>query len=227
MINTVNLDNLEGLPDRFIHRLIKIRRLFVSFDHLESIEKMDQVQNLISEIDSYCSENMINGFHFTRADIKEIEDNGLLVRTGSDIRDIFLKSHGHLFSSKETETILKAWKASFSDDDKQIFFNFTQNALNNGGAELLLTYYGGEQIYSPLYQLKGIGNKLKKIGTPIIVKCKLNPRAIKTFLEKPWGKIAVSSYHRTQNSNASKIDQDGYQFISVPPSDIEIIRYKT
>ncbi|MCJ7449359.1 MAG: hypothetical protein MUO72_16915 [Bacteroidales bacterium] len=227
-MNIVNLDNLEGLPDKFINRLKKINKIFVSFDHLEHIENIPLVRDLIKEIDSYCIANVIIGFHFTRAEIKDIKDAGLLVRTGSEIRETFLKNYSHLFSPNEIKSIVDAWKLNFSDDDvkyrdKQINFNFTQDALNNGGAEELLAYYGGEQIYSPLIQIDNIKDKLKKIGTPIIIKCKLNPMNVHTNIEKPWGKIAVSSYHRTQNINASRIDQDGYQLVPVPPTDIEII----
>lgn len=224
----LNLDDLKGLPNTFFNRLLRIKEILKSTDHLENIESLQVVQDIIVDIDNYCCKNLIIGFHFTRANIIDIRENGLIVRSGNEIRTSFLEKYGDLFTSYEISLIKEAWKTNFKEDDtknrdKKIFFNFTQTALKTGGAELLLTYFGGEQIYFPIYQKPNINEKLKKIGTPVIIKCKLNANNIKTFIEYPWGKIAVSSFHRTQNPNASIIDQDGSQYIPVPPCDIEII----
>ncbi|HUX95063.1 MAG TPA: hypothetical protein VMV47_04960 [Bacteroidales bacterium] len=97
--------------------------------------------------------------------------------------------------------------------------------MKNDGAELLLSYYGGEQVYFPLFELPNIGEKLKNIGIPMILKCTLNPNDINTFIEYPWGKITVSSYHRIKNPDAIVVDQDGYQKVGVNPENIEIIKY--
>lgn len=43
--------------------------------------------------------------------------------------------------------------------------------------------------------------------------------------ENPWGRIAVSTYHRLLNPDAFQEDQDGYQNVNVKPQDIEIIEY--
>lgn len=224
----LNLNDLQGLPNTFSDRLLKIKEILKSTDHLENIESIHEVQDIIADIDNYCCKNLIIGFHFTRANIIDIKENGLIARTGNEIRKSFLEKYGDLFTSGEISLIKESWRTNFKKEDaknrdKKIFFNFTLTALENGGAELLLTYFGGEQIYFPIYQKPNISEKLKKIGTPVIIKCTLNPKNIKTFIEHPWGKIAVSTFHRTQNPNASIIDQDGSQYIPVAPCDIEII----
>ena len=102
-----------------------------------------------------------------------------------------------------------------------IFFNFTEDALHNGGAEDLLNHYGGEQVpicfcQPPLFIQGGtnkqcsICKKLSQIGEPLLVRCSLDPKIVNTFTENPWGKILVSSFHVEVNSEAYRIDQDGY-----------------
>lgn len=123
------------------------------------------------------------------------------------------------------------WEIYFTKDqmkarDNRIFFNFTQDSLNDLRAEPALSNFGGEQVHMPIQSFRCIGDKLKKMGRPLIIKCKLNPKVINTFIENPWGQIAVSSYHRLQNPNAATIDQDGYQTVNVPPENIEIIECK-
>jgi len=225
----VDFENLIGLSPRFLEQLDKKKDLFMRFDSFERIEQDDDIHFLIEQIDDYCNNNLIVGYHYTRALENDILKNGLLISTGSVIRDRFIKNHHSLFSKSEIDVILNTWERCFDKDDEEvrdnrIWFNFTKNALGNGGAELLLKYYGGEQVYAPIYQIKGIGSKLRKIGVPLIVKCRLRPQRITTFTEHPWGKIAVSSYHRLQNLEAFVFDQDGYQTCSVSSTDIELIK---
>lgn len=77
----------------------------------------------------------------------------------------------------------------------------------------------------PLQELKDIGTKIKEIGTPMIIKCVLNPNNLNTFYEYPWGRIAVSTYHSLLNVEALRDDQDGYQSVNVKPENIEIIYF--
>src|SRR5690606_41099815 len=77
----------------------------------------------------------------------------------------------------------------------------------------------------PLQDLPGIGEKIKNIGIPLILKCILKPSNLKTLFKYPWGRIAVSSYHCNINPEAIQFDPDGYQTDAVNPNDIEIIDY--
>jgi hypothetical protein len=225
----IDLEKLIGLSPRFLEQLDKNKDLFMRFDSFERIEQDDDIHFLIEQINDYCNNNLILGYHYTRALENDILKNGLLIRTGSEIRNEFIKNHHSIFSKSEIDEILNAWECSFDKQDEEvrdnrIWFNFTKDALKNGGAELLLKYYGGEQVYAPIYQINGIGSKLSKIGVPLIVKCRLKPQEITTFSEYSWGKIAVSSYHRLQNLEALVFDQDGYQTCSVSSTDIKLIK---
>lgn len=230
-MDIINLETLEGLPPEFIKRLAAFNDNFVQTKFLENLQDIFELQVIIYEINHYCEENRIYGFHFTRTDQKSILKFGLIPRSGFEIRHKFLTMYGHKFSSQEKELIIKAWTEYFSKKqreirDNHIYFNLTQNALKNGGAELLLKYYGGEQVYNPIYEIEKVSDQLQSFGTPMILKCILNPKDLYTYIQNPWGSIAVSSYHRFLNPNAYVIDQDVYQITQVSPSNIEIIKFK-
>lgn len=227
-MNVVNLNNLEGLPEKYITQLEKFKYMLLEVDFLEDLEDETQIQNLIIEINNYCYENLIIGYHYTRAVVEEILENGLLIRSGSEIRNCFIEKYGSMFTLKEIDIIKKAWESYFFLKQKKIrnnliYFNFTQEALNNGCAYELLNFFGGEQVHMPLQDIKGISKKLSSIGFSLILKCKLSPHNLITATENPWGKIAVSTYHNRHNSNVFRKDIDGYQTIPVPAKNIEII----
>lgn len=228
-MNTINLNDLTGLPKSLIQELSNFNEEFKSTDFLEHLEENWELSELIIMIDEFCKKNEVIGFHYTRAHPEDILTEGLLARSGQEIRSEFLKKHSKLFNQSEIQQIKDAWDRTFDDHnqeyrDNHVFFNFTLTALNGNGSELLLENYGGEQVYRPIYEMDGIKNKIVKIGTPLIAKCRLNPNDLNTFIQHPWGKIATSTYHRTQNPNAYQTDQDGYQRMTVPPERIELIR---
>lgn len=214
-----------------LHRLSKYDNVLREVDFLEDLQSERGLQEVICEIDRFCAANEIIGFHFTRAHAEDILKQGLLARSGKDIRREFLCKHSNPFTKTELETIEQSWKRGFDETDERsrdhrIFLNFTLDALKNGGAEPLLKNFGGEQVYAPLQNLPEIGQKIRNIGTPLIVKCRLDPNKVSTFIQHPWGMIAVSTYHRTQNLAAGVIDQDGYQATPVPAQHIEIIYFE-
>lgn len=227
-MNIINLESLEGLPNNYIVKLGTFRQEFLDCEFLEELDENSAVQEVIAEIDQLCNENHIIGFHFTRADPKHILEKGLLSRTGQEIREDFLLNYGKEFKTEEIDEIKSAWKIGFDDSDKmardnRVFFNFTKEGLRNGGAELLLKNVGGEQVYWPLYRNQKLQAKIQTLGAPLILKCTLIPNNIKTYIEHPWGKIAMSSFHRTINTKAYQTDQDGNQKTPVSPELIEII----
>lgn len=224
----LNLESLEGLPNIYIAQLKKFDQIFKTHRFLENYENRENINRLIFDINNYCLDNKIIGFHYTNAIENDFREKGMIIRSGEEIRSDFVQRFFHLFDNKEQIEIKKKWLQRFGkkdteNRDNRIFFNFTKNALIERGAELLLQYYGGEQIYFPLFELPTIGKKLKKIGKPIILKCILDPNEVVTNIQNPWGKIIVSSYNRTLNPNAHAVDQDGYQKKRVPSGNIEII----
>ncbi|HAD08366.1 MAG TPA: hypothetical protein DCF62_02685 [Porticoccaceae bacterium] len=228
----IDLTRPQDLPNRFVHRLNAIDDLCRNNEFSEVLVEISDVSILVREIDAYCHENEIVGIHYTRAVPGSIKERGLLIRSGSEIRSAFLEEHGHRFTSEEITLIKDRWESYFagmqrSARDNRIFFNFTESALGNGGAEYLIGLYGGEQVAMCFELEDPIGIKLAEIGEPLIVRCALNPSDVKTFMEYPWGKILVSSYHLSKNSEAYGIDQDGYQSVAVAPEKIVEVKALT
>lgn len=226
----VDLENLSGLPKEFIKRLKTYDTIFMQYNFLEHFEDNENIYQLIIDINNFCLENKVIGYHYSNGMENDFLEKGIMIRSGKEIRQDFIERHFYLFSKEEQNQILFKWKERFDDEDAEvrdncIFFNFTKGALKDGGAELLLRYYGGEQVYFPIFQLPQIGTKLENIGIAMILKCTLNPKDINTFIEYPWGKITVSGYHRIVNPVAHEVDQDGCQRVGVSPENIEIIKY--
>jgi len=228
----IDLTKPKDLPERFTSRLKSIRRLCEATEFSEVLVDKSEVVSLVCDIDRFCSMNQVIGVHYTRAIPESIRTYGLLVRNGKDIRRSFLRDYGHMFSSSELDEIKKRWGSYFiggqSDGrDGRIFFNFTEDELDRSGTEYLLGLYGGEQV-SMCFELdEPIGQKLANIGKPLLVRCALQPSLVKTFIENPWGKILVSSYHLAVNPKACRIDQDGYQTVPVNSENIVEIRELT
>lgn len=226
----INLNNLQGIPNELVEKLSNNHQAFLETDSLDNLLEVEEVWNAMVKIDEYCRKGQIIGFHYTRAIPEILIKSGLICRTGKEIRSTFLRDYGNSFTDQEQTTILKKWDDHFdkqqqSSRDNYLFFNFTTSALYDHGAESLLTNFGGEQVYMPIFELDSISTKIKNLGTPMILKCRLDPNHINTFYEYPWGKIAVSSFHAMCNDEACRIDQDGYQSVNVKPSEIEILYY--
>ncbi|MFD0707455.1 hypothetical protein [Photorhabdus akhurstii] len=217
------------LPDEFVARLRAIESSCISQEFSESLVEQRNISTLVRDIDLYCRNNRIIGVHYTRAVPESIRSKGLLIRNGKEIRETFLNKYGHLFSQEETLTIKERWERYFdhrqsSARNRRIFFNFTEIELGRSGTKYLLGLYGGEQVNMCFEPDEPLGLKFGAIGEPMVVRCSLDPNEVKTFIEYPWGKILVSSFHALINPDAYRIDQDGYQSIPVKPEDIVEIR---
>lgn len=224
----IKLHSIAQIPSDVLRNLESFTDVFKEQESWEQLLKIPSLLQIVKELDEFCLQERVFGYHYTRAERESIEQHGLLALSGDERRRDFLDRYGHLFTDEQRDRIRKKWQY-FSPEmckirDHRIFFNFTLDALEDNGAENLLKYYGGEVVYFPLCddpELKGI---LETIGQPMIVECVLNPAELTTFYEYPWGKIWLSSYHVTLNPKACRCDQDGYQEISVRAEQIHSIQ---
>jgi len=230
-VNIIDLQEPNTLPHPFVDELKRHNQLFIKYNYLEDVKKDFSLQTIITEIDMYCSRNMIIGYHFTRAIADDLIREGLTIRTGDQIRSKFLADHSSLFSEEEIRIIQQAWSEYYIPSikeirDRRLWFNFTKTALHKGSTDPLLQNYGGEQIYFCLESNPEISRKISKVGIPYIVKCILEPKNIHPFMMYPWGSIIVSSYHVRVNSEAMQVDMDGWQSVPVPPDQMELIPHE-
>jgi hypothetical protein len=96
--------------------------------------------------------------------------------------------------------------------------------LDNGGAEYLITYFGGEVVNMPLTSDKEIAAVLRTLGQPLIVESTLPAEKLHTFSEIPWGRTWLSSHHVTINQEASRCDVDAYAIEPVSAGQIMSVR---
>lgn len=159
----MNIDLCQPLtlPNEFVNRLKAIEYSYF-FKNTEELFEYSYIATLIKDIDLYCRSNRIIGIHYTRAMPESIRSKGLLIRNGNQIRQAFLEEYGYLFSQEETQNLKKEWSNYFnclqsSVRDERIFFNFTENELEQDGVSRLLEAYGGEQIGMPIERKDTLG----------------------------------------------------------------------
>lgn len=199
--------------------------IFRKCEFMEQLIEYPDLASVIRSMNEICLKEGVIGIHYTRAVRKEIEANGLILSTGKNRRQLFIQQHGQRFTNEQLQKISNLWENYFNNlqakvRDNRIWFAFTLLGLENGGAGSLLSYYGGEQVNMPLTDDVEIVTILKELGEPLIVECFLDPRLLKTFAELPWGKIWLSTYHLTINSEAYQFDVDAYQEVPVHAQNI-------
>lgn len=224
----LNLCTLAGFPSFFFKEMEKHTELLLNTEFDDELVENSAFLNLVERITDFSRDCKIIGYHYTRADKDDILKGGLKSRTGQEIRETFLSRYGKLFTPKELDIIKNAWNAYFNKNmiscrDYRIFFNLTTTALFDSGAEPLLQYYGGEQVYMPLKGFPSIAKKIQNIGTPLLIKATLDPCQLKLFDYKDIAKVAISSYHRLLRPDATQYDQDAYQREPILPNQVEII----
>lgn len=225
-MDAVDLQRPELLPEALRQRLNSIESLCRNEEFSEKLVEHPEVRNIVIEVDNYCMQRRVLGIHYTRAIRADIEQKGLVVRTGAEIRDEFVQRFGHIFETDEMEWLQNKWSShqvTQSDvRDSMLWFNFTLSAYGGSGSEYLLGMYGGEQIHMGIDFNTPIGRKLASIGEPLLVKCALDPQKVRTFIGHPWGKILVSSFHLCVEPEAYRIDQDGKVTESISPQDLVV-----
>ncbi len=222
----VDLQRPDLLPKELILLLSSIVSQCLDEKFSEELVQHPEVNKIAIELDHYCMQRQVWGIHYTNAIRSDIEKNGLLIRTGAEIRADFLQRFGHMFEEDEINWLQSLWsshQARQSDTrDSMLWFNFTLDAYGSRGSEYLLGMYGGEQVHMGVELDTPIGKKLASIGEPLIVKCALNPQEVKCSIDYPWGKILVSSFHLSISPEACRIDLDGRIREPVTPENLFI-----
>jgi hypothetical protein len=222
----IRLDSSRQIPEYNRRRLQRFDPLFAASESVETLLENAEIYEIARELDSICLQRSVTGYHYTRAVRRDIETNGLQAGTGAERRRLFLANYGNRFTESQRERILTIWGSYFNGPYEEarngkVWFNLTPHALVDGGADRLLTYFGGEVVYMPLTEDKAIAAVLEEIGEPLVVRCILAPERLVTFWpDIPWGTTWLSTYHRARNRNALRLDLDIYSEHSILPSQL-------
>ncbi|MFT3995301.1 MAG: hypothetical protein QM660_13390 [Dysgonomonas sp.] len=111
---TVNLGNLNGIPNVFLKKLEKFDSLFYQNNFLENFWDKESINDIIITINEYCESNTILGIHYTKTVPEEIFKTGLTCRSGEEIRDTFMINYGYLFTEDEKGKIIESWDDYFN-----------------------------------------------------------------------------------------------------------------
>ncbi len=224
-----NVSDPAAIPQEYRQRLSHLALLFHEYQFVEQLLDSPELADIAGELDEMCFTDRVVGFHFTRGTGESINEQGLIVSTGADRRRVFLEQYGHLFTPAQRTAIEQSWSDYFDRNqdrarDGKVWFTLTQEPLADGGADRLLTHYGGESIYMPLTELTDVAEVLRSIGTPMVVECSLDPHELRFLIDRPCGTVWLSSYHCMVNPNANQHDLDVYSTKSIPPSWIRSIK---
>jgi hypothetical protein len=225
----IRLTSLDQMPDDIKRSLRRFDSLFGKTEFIEKVLENPELYKIANDLDRLCMEEGVIGFHFTRAVVDEIQARGLEICSGDERRHQFLAKYGDHFSGAQRDRIRHAWSNFFDSAqngsrDGRIWFNLTLDALDNGGADFLFTYFGGEAINMALTDDVEIAAVLRTLGQPLIVESALRTKELHTFSEIPWGKTWLSSHHVSINNEASRYDVDAYAIEPILTDHIVCIR---
>jgi hypothetical protein len=221
----ISFESAASIPDDIVHMIEPLKGQLMQARFVDSVARTRSAQPVLARMTQYLEQTGIIGIHYTRAVPGDISAGGLICATGAERRAWFLEKYGHHFRDCELETIKAAWRQYFTDcqnsvRDSKVFFCLTMKALVNGGAAPLLENFGGEAINMPLVGLPGITDKIRSLGSPLIVKCALKPSELHCSWDYHAAVVWLSAYHTQINSQAALYDVDVYTTSSIPPQDI-------
>lgn len=220
-----DLAQTENIPQDILSVLAAYHELLGAAEFLDELLERQDIFEIADALNGLAEEAGVVGYHYTRSSRCSIEASGLISKSGEERRREFLEEYGDYFTLRQRERMEATWDAYFDERqnrvrDHRIWFNLTKFALEDGGAAPLLSNYGGEVVYMPLALDCEIAMTLASIGEPMVIRCSLDTKDLDTFSSTPWGKVWLSSYHRSVNPNAHQTDFDVYTTHPVHPERI-------
>jgi hypothetical protein len=212
-VPSIDLNSLDSVPPELLTRLRAKERAFATHEFLDDVIKDSEIGALATELNDTCLAIRVLCRHYTRNDRAVILREGLRCLAGDEWREKFLAEHSARFTRNQLDRVKSAWRNYFDSAqqngrDRRLFFNYTLGALDNRGSESLLAYFGGEAIYWPLKQYEDLAAILRSIGEPLVVTCELDPSELAPASLLDWGKVWLSTFHRSVRSDAYLVDRD-------------------
>lgn len=221
----IHLHDYKSFPKEVHDEISKLEDKLLSVEYLETLYDRHEFRSVLSSISEWIKSSFIVGYHYTRANKREIIDQGLLIRSGQEIRDKFIAKHASKFAAEQIKEFDQSWNSyldnpTSSSRDNKIWFSFSLEGLRNGGADNLLSNFGGEQVYWTIKHKPIFRDIIKSFGESLVIKCRLDPNYLCQPDLEDLGKVVISSYHVLIHPEAQLVDFDGFQEIPVLPSDI-------
>ena len=221
----VDFDKEPLIPGHLNGLLAPVLSLLKGARSVESISDERPARLLMEALTAELEETGFVGIHHTRALPESIKSNGLQLLTGRERRAKFLREYGKLFTAGEIADIEAAWKNYFCGmqymgREGQVWFNYTSDEFDTAEESHFLRYFGGEQIHMPLHDHPSVSEKLRSIGVPLRVRCRLFPSVVTEFRDHSAAWVWLSIYHKKLNPSAAVDSFNIYSPRSIPASAI-------
>jgi len=219
------LESAASIPEEIVRLISPLSEQLMQSRFVDSVARTRAAQPVLARMTDYLEQTGIIGIHYTRAVPADISASGLICATGAERRAWFLEKYADHFSHSELRAIKAAWQQFFTERqnsvrDSKVFFCLTMRALLNGGAAPLLENFGGEAINMPLVGLPRITDKIRVLGSPLIVRCGLKPSRLRGSWDHPAAVVWLSAFHTRLNPQAALYDVDVYTTSSISPEDV-------
>jgi len=222
----IRLDDPSFIPISLKRELEQHWMILQSSEYMEELTRDGVFRNIAMQLELFIQQNRVLGYHCTKEPI-----SGHFLSTGLRTLDRvahqtqFLETHGHLFSQHEKNVMRSAWESYFpgaQDIGRNglLWFCLSAYLVVNNGTKYFFNYFGGEAIYMPLLNHPLILEKLRKIGSPVVVEVRLNPNELKTLGEFPFALNALSHYQKSVNPSAYIHSREGHLKRNVTPEEI-------
>ena len=222
----LRLDSFDWWPPEIMERAMARRELLHAVPFTDEVYGLEPFRSVLEDLEAYIGTQRIIGYHCTKEpEPGFFEAQGLRTLDRKNHQAEFLKDHRWRFTDSEITEIHHAWVSYFSGQQEvsrngKIWFCLAPHQVVDGGADNLLTYFGGEAVYMPFRDGTPVAEKLSAIGNSVVVEAAIVPADLTTFTNNALAKNSLHVLHWTLNPEVSLAGYEGFVSRAVLPEEI-------
>lgn len=226
----LRLDTFDWWPSEILECVLAVRKALLVTPCTDEVYDQEPFRSALVDLESHIRTQQIVGYHCTKEPEPDFfKDRGLRVLDRKNHQAEFLKNHAWRFTPKEVVQIRQEWDSYFPGQQEnsrngKIWFCLIPHPVVDGGADNLLTYFGGEAVYMPFRDGTPIAKKLSEIGNSVVVEAAITPDDLTTFTDNALAKNSFHLFHRYLNPEVVLSGYEGYISRDIPPQDIIQVR---
>jgi hypothetical protein len=229
----LRLETFDWWPPEIMERTLAHREVLLAIPYMDEVSRHDPFRSILEDLEAHIWTQKIVGYHCTKEpEHGFFEACGLRILDRKSHQAEFLTNHSWRFTAKELEQIRQTWESYFPGQQEKsrngkIWFCLAPHQVVDGGAENLLTYFGGEAVYMPFRDGASIADKLSQIGNSVVVEAAIVPSDLKTFSTNALAKNSLHLFHWHLNPEVVLSGYEGFvsrailaeEIIQVTPRD--------
>ncbi|AGS80468.1 hypothetical protein [Leptospira alstonii] len=222
------LDDSKTYPKNIIDQLNqrKVIDLLMNNLWIENIKRDRCIVDIFEDVEKYCNNNGIVGFHCTKEiHTKPYHKTGLRILNMRQHHSEFIQYlKDELRISKEDIVYFKEKLDYFRENNSEgregtLWFCLNRNFVGED-SEDFLKYYGGEAVYFWFKEDRKITKLCKSIGKPVVIEALIEVSELTIFQEYGFGKTLVSNYAHSINKKFHTSDLEGFVKSDIPSKNI-------